>query len=93
MKVTLKNLDKEVELYTFLFLKQKEKGGVRKVVLSKTIFIERNDFKEEEDKDFFDLTPKLEVGLKYEGIIKVEEFKKKNGKVIELIWTFTSESR
>jgi glutaminyl-tRNA synthetase len=94
LKVTLKNLDKEVELDTFLFPKQKEKGGVRKVVLSKTIFIERTDFKEEEDKDFFGLTPKQEVGLKYGGIIKVEEVKKdKNGKVIELICTYSSESK
>lgn len=94
LKVTLKNLDKEVELDTFLFPKQKEKGGVRKVVLSKTIFIERTDFKEEEDKDFFGLTPKQEVGLKYAGIIKVEEVKKdKNGKVTELVCTYSSESK
>ena len=94
LKVTLKNLDKDVELDTFLFPKLKEQGGIRKVTLSKTIYIERTDFREEDSKDFYGLTPKQEVGLKYAGIIKVEEVKKdKNGKVIELICIYSPESK
>ena len=94
LKIVLKNLDKEVEIDTFLFPKLKEKGGIRKVTLSKVIYIERTDFKEEEDKDFFGLTPKQEVGLKYAGIIKVEEIKKDaKGKIIEIICNYTPESK
>ena len=94
LKVVLKNLDKETEIDTFLFPKLKEKGGIRKVKLSKVIYIDKTDFQENEDKDFFGLTPKQEVGLKYAGVIKVEEVKKDaKGKVVELICTYSPESK
>ena len=94
LKIVLKNLEKDVELDTYLFPKLKEKGGIRKVTLSKVIYIDKTDFKEEEDKDFFGLTPKQEVGLKYGGVIKVEEIKKDaKGKIIEIICNYTAESK
>jgi glutaminyl-tRNA synthetase len=94
LKIVLKNLEKDVELDTYLFPKLKEKGGIRKVTLSKVIYIDKTDFKEEEDKDFFGLTPKQEVGLKYGGVIKVEEVKKDaKGKITEIICNYTAESK
>ena len=94
IKVVLKNLEKETEIDTFLFPKLKEKGGIRKVTLSKVIYIERTDFQENDDKDFFGLTPKQEVGLKYAGVIKVEEVKKDSkGKIVEIICTYSPESK
>ena len=38
IKVILKNLDKEIELDNYLFPKLKQKGGIRKVTLSKIIY-------------------------------------------------------
>ena len=70
LKIVLKNLDKDIELDTYIFPKLKEKGGIRKVTLSKVIYIEKTDFKEEEDKDFFGLTPKQEVGLNMVVLLK-----------------------
>ena len=94
IKVVLKNLDKETQIDTFLFPKLKEKGGIRKVTLSKVIYIDRTDFQENEDKNFFGLTPKQEVGLKYAGVIKVEEVKKDaKGKIVEIVCTYSSESK
>ena len=94
IKVVLKNLDKETKIDTFLFPKLKEKGGIRKVTLSKVIYIDRTDFQENDDKNFFGLTPKQEVGLKYAGVIKVEEVKKDaKGKIVEIVCTYSSESK
>ena len=94
LKIVLKNLDKDIELDTYLFPRLKEKGGIRKVTLSKVIYIDKTDFKEEEDKDFYGLTPKQEVGIKYGGIIKVEEIKKdEKGRIIEIICNYTPESK
>ena len=94
LKIVLKNLEKEIEIDTYIFPKLKEKGGIRKVTLSKVIYIDKTDFKEEEDKDFFGLTPKQEVGIKYGGIIKCEEIKKdEKGKIIEIICNYTPESK
>ena len=62
--------------------------------MSKVIYIERTDFQENDDKDFFGLTPKQEVGLKYAGVIKVEEVKKDSkGKIVEIICTYSPESK
>ena len=94
LKIVLKNLEKDIELDTYLFPKLKEKGGIRKVTLSKVIYIDKTDFKEEEDKDFYGLTPKQEVGIKYGGIIKFEEIKKDGkGNIIEIICNYTPESK
>ena len=94
LKVTLKNLEKELVIDTFMFPKQKEKGGVRKVTLSKVIYIEKSDFKENDDKDFYGLTPNQEVGLKYAGVIKVEQVvKNQKGVVTELVCNYSPESK
>ena len=95
LKVVLTNLTENVVIDTPLFPKLKESGGVRKVTLTKTIFIECNDFKEAVDdtkKQFFGLTPNQEVGLKYAGSIKLNEIKKdpNSGKILELHCTYDS---
>ena len=95
LKVVLTNLTENVVIDTPLFPKLKESGGVRKVTLTKTIFIECNDFKEAVDnakKQFFGLTPNQEVGLKYAGSIKLSEIKKdpNSGKILELHCTYDS---
>ena len=96
IKVTLVNLsdDFSEEFETPLFPKNKELGS-RKINLTKTIFIERTDFKEGDDKDFFGLTPNQPVGLKYAGIITLKEIKRdsKTGLVSELVCEYSSETK
>lgn len=94
IKVTLSNVNEDSQLDSFLFPKLKEKGGIKKITLSKVIYIDRIDFKEEEDKDFYGLTPKQEVGLKYGGSIKLENIKKdEKGKITELVCTYSPETK
>ncbi len=62
--------------------------------MTKTIFIEKTDFKEIDDKDFFGLTPGQEVGLKYAGFITLKEIKKdSNGNITELICEYSPETK
>ena len=94
IKVNLVNLKEDLSIDTPLFPKLKESGGVRKVNLTKNIFIERIDFKEEDDKDFNGLTPNQEVGLKYAGVLKLEEIKKnEEGVVTELLCSYSNENK
>ena len=94
IKVNIVNLKEDLSIDTPLFPKLKESGGVRKVNLTKNIFIERIDFKEEDDKDFNGLTPNQEVGLKYAGVLKLEEIKKnKEGVVTELLCSYSNENK
>ncbi|EME85379.1 uncharacterized protein MYCFIDRAFT_42802 [Pseudocercospora fijiensis CIRAD86] len=87
IKVTFTNLpDDYVEERDVPFdPKDKEKGS-HKVPFTKTIYIERDDFREVDDPDFFRLSPGQSVGLlNAEFPIKVVDFSKdENGKVTEI---------
>ncbi len=93
IKVTLVNLKDDFleEFEAPIFPKNKELGS-KKISLNKTIFIERTDFKENDDPDFFGLTPNQAAGLKYGGFITVKEVKKdSNGHIIELLCDYSAE--
>jgi len=91
LKVRITNLDKEIVVETPLFPKHPD-AGTRKVTLEQTIFIEKKDFREIDDPDFFGLAPGKEVGLKYCGLIKCEKVvKDENGSILELECTYSSE--
>lgn len=63
------------DIITPLFPKNKELG--EKIShLSKKIFIEKKDFRTEDDQTFFGLTPGQEVGLKYCGFLRLKEIKR-----------------
>ena len=53
-----------------------ESAGTREIPFGKVIYIERADFKEEADKNFFRLTIGSEVRLKYAYIIKCTHIEK-----------------
>jgi glutaminyl-tRNA synthetase len=93
IKVTLINLkDDHVEEFEIPIFPKNKELGVKKASLTKSIFIERTDFKEKDDPDFFGLTLNQPVGLKYGGYITVNEVKKDNsGNVTELICEYSSE--
>jgi glutaminyl-tRNA synthetase len=64
--------------------------GTRKVPFSRTLYIERDDFREEPPKGFYRLAPGREVRLRYAYFIKCERVVKdeKTGEVIELHCTY-----
>jgi glutaminyl-tRNA synthetase len=95
IKIVITNLDDNYceEIETPKYPMDKEKSEMRKLHLTKTIFIERTDFKEIDDKDFFGLAQGKEVGLKYHGIIRCLEVIKDGDTVKELICEHTKENK
>ena len=63
--------------------------GARKIPLSGTVFIERDDFMEDPPKKFYRLSPGSEVRLRYSYCIKCDEvIKDSDGNVTELKCTY-----
>ncbi|HKR06273.1 MAG TPA: glutamine--tRNA ligase/YqeY domain fusion protein, partial [Bacteroidia bacterium] len=73
---------------------KEDKGGMRDIPFSKTLWIEREDFKEIPEKKYFRLAPGLMVRLKSAYIIKCESFKKnEQGMITEIYCTHIAESK
>ena len=93
LEVKIVNLEETKYFKTPLFPKNKELGE-REISLTNKIYIERKDFEEEAGEDYFGLTLKQEVGLKYSGILKVVKVNRDNdGKVLSLECSFSPEER
>jgi glutaminyl-tRNA synthetase len=68
--------------------------GTRKIVFSRNIFIEQDDFMENPPKKYFRLSPGNEVRLRYAYIIKCESIVKDDkGTVTEIHCTYDPETR
>jgi glutaminyl-tRNA synthetase len=69
--------------------------GSRKVLFSRILFIEQDDFREHPPKKYFRLSPGTEVRLRYAYIIKCIAVVKneKTGEVIEVRCTYDPETR
>ncbi len=71
-----------------------ENAGYRDIPFSGSLYIEREDFKEEANKKFFRLTLGKEVRLKNAYIIKGEEVvKDEQGNILEIICSYDSLSK
>ncbi len=70
-------------------------AGSRQVPFSRTIYIDRDDFKEDAPKQFFRLTPGREVRLRYAYIIKCVGLLKDpvSGEVTEVRCTYDQETK
>jgi glutaminyl-tRNA synthetase len=70
-------------------------AGRRQVSFSRTLYIERDDFREDPPKKFFRLSPGREVRLRYAYIIKCEQVVKdpSTGDVVELRCTYDPATR
>jgi glutaminyl-tRNA synthetase len=68
--------------------------GVREVPFSRTLYIERDDFMLEPDKQFFRLAPGREVRLRYAYYLTCNEVVlDKNGEVCELLCSYDPDTR
>jgi glutaminyl-tRNA synthetase len=66
-----------------------DRAGSRRVPLSRTLYIERDDFEEQPPRGFHRLSPGAEVRLRYAGVVRCEEVVKNDrGEVIELIASY-----
>jgi glutaminyl-tRNA synthetase len=63
--------------------------GTRKVPFSRTLYVERDDFREDPPKDWFRLAPGREVRLRYACLVRCTEvIKDAQGEVVELRCTW-----
>ena len=95
VKLTIRNYPKgQTEILSAENNPEDDKAGFREVPFSGSLYIEREDFKEEANRKFFRLTLGKEVRLKNAYIIKGEEVvKDEKGKVIEIICSYDPMSK
>jgi len=96
LKVVIENYpDNKVEELEAINNPEDYTMGKRILPFSKTIFIEKDDFREDPPKKFFRLAPGKEVRLRYAYIIKCEEVIKdpNTGEVIELRCSYDPETK
>jgi len=96
LKVIIENYpDEKVEELEALNNPEDSTMGTRKLPFSRTIFIEKDDFREDPPKKFFRLAPGKEVRLRYAYIIKCEEVIKDpiTKEVIELRCSYDPETK
>ncbi len=96
LKVVIENFpDGEVDMLEGDNNPENPDDGTRMIPFSRTIYIEREDFKEDANKKFFRLSNKgKEVRLRYAFYIKTTEvIKDENGEITELRCSYDPETR
>ena len=95
LKVTINNYpDGESETLEASNHPKKKEMGSREMSFGKNILIEKDDFMENPDEDFYRLSPGSEVRLRYAYIIKCEEIiKNEDGEITELICSYDPETK
>ena len=90
LKVTIENFPEgKTEWIDAVNNPEDPSAGSRKLPFTRTLWIEREDFKEEPPKKYFRLSPGKEVRLRYAWCIACKEVKKDaSGKVTELVCTY-----
>ena len=69
-------------------------GGVRKIPLTKVVYVEQDDFMEEPVKKWRRLAPGVEVRLRYAALVTCKEVVKNDaGEVVRLICTWDPEAK
>ncbi|MCU0392378.1 MAG: glutamine--tRNA ligase/YqeY domain fusion protein [Thermoflexibacter sp.] len=87
LKIILTNFgEEEVREFDAIINPEQENSGTRKVKMSKVVYIEREDFLENPDKNFFRLSPSQPVRLKHAStMIRLEKIvKNSTGEIEEL---------
>ncbi|MBS9777587.1 MAG: glutamine--tRNA ligase/YqeY domain fusion protein [Gammaproteobacteria bacterium] len=93
LKVTIANYPGESELLSVANHPQNPEMGVREVVFSNTLYIEKDDFREEANKKFKRLKLGEEVRLRGAYVIRCNEvIKDEHGNPIELICSYDKET-
>jgi glutaminyl-tRNA synthetase len=94
LKVFITNWDEtQVQVIESQVHPKKPEMGVRKFPMTREIYIESTDFKEQEDPDFFRLKPGGEVRLRNAYVIRCEKVvKNSSGEVTELHCVYLPET-
>ena len=79
----------KIEYRTAINNPENESAGTRDIPFSGSLFIEREDFKEDPPAKFFRLSPGREVRLRYGYFVTCTDIvKDKSGKVVEILCTY-----
>ncbi len=95
LKVIIDNYpDDKVEEFEVANHPNDDTMGTRTIPLTKVIYIDRDDFREEANKKYFRLKPGKEVRLRYAYVIKCNEIIKdeKTGEILELHCSYDPDS-
>ena len=95
LKMTIKNYPEgETEMLDARNHPKDKEMGSRQLPFSQNILIEKDDFMESPNEDFFRLSPGAEVRLRYAYIIRCDEvIKDENGEIVELICSYDPETK
>jgi glutaminyl-tRNA synthetase len=95
VKVVLENYPEgKVEELEAVNNPEDESMGKRKVLFSRVLYIEQDDFREDPPKKYFRLSPGAEVRLRYAYIIKCTGVvKDESGQIVELRCTYDPETK
>ena len=95
LKVTIKNYPEgETEMLDARNHPKDKEMGSRQLPFSQNILIEKDDFMESPNEDFFRLSPGAEVRLRYAYIIRCDEvIKDESGEIVELICSYDPETK
>jgi glutaminyl-tRNA synthetase len=86
--------ENETELLPAVNNPEDPEAGIREIPFGKVLYIERADFKEDADKNFFRLTIDREVRLKYAYIVKCTHVVKDvDGNITEIHCTYDPETK
>ena len=94
LKITLTNFEAgKVEQLSAANHPQREELGSRELPFTRELFIDRNDFREEADKDFKRLVLGQEVRLRNAYVIRADEvIRDANGEITELLCSYDPET-
>lgn len=95
IKVTIENYpEDQVEWFEMPYFPDEPEKGTRQVPFSRTLYLERDDFREEAPRKFFRLAPGREVRLRYAYYVTCTDvIKDDEGNVTELILRYDPETK
>ncbi len=94
LKVTIENWEEgRVEWIDAVNNPEDETAGTRKLPFARTVWIDRDDFREDPPKGYFRLSPGKEVRLRYGYVIACKEVRRDaSGEISELVCTYDPQS-
>ncbi|QJT11288.1 glutamine--tRNA ligase/YqeY domain fusion protein [Oceanidesulfovibrio marinus] len=95
IKATIENYpEDQVEWFEMPYFPDEPEKGTRQVPFSRTLYLERDDFREEAPRKFFRLAPGREVRLRYAYYVTCTDvIKDAEGNVTELILRYDPETK
>jgi glutaminyl-tRNA synthetase len=95
LEITIENFPEgHVEWFDAPYHPDEPAWGTRKVPLTRKVYIERDDFREEAPKKWFRLAPGREIRLRYACLIACKEvIKDEAGEIVGLVCTWDPDSK